>query len=401
MTPVEQAQLRILAEVHPLASEQIGLAEAAGRYTAKEVSSPVDLPHFHNSAMDGYAVRAQDMTTASAERPVALQVIGRVAAGEVFGGEVVAGTCVRLFTGSVLPAGADAVVMQEDTRPLPGRSGEVLFSDTVKPWENIRLRGEDVKRGRLLLPTGEKLTSARIGLLGAVGINKINVSRRPTVAVIATGSELREAGTALAPGQIYESNRLSLATMIAAAGAVPRIYPLVPDTLAATRDALQRASESCDVVLTSGGVSVGEFDFVKTAVEEIGGELGFWKVAIKPGKPFVFGKCGGKLFFGLPGNPVSALVTFALLVRPALLRLQSARRLTLEAQLGVMAEPLVNRGDRRHFVRVTVDDAGQVRSAGIQASHVLSSLSLADGLVDVPPETTFEKGKMVTVLRWE
>jgi molybdopterin molybdotransferase len=192
-----------------------------------------------------------------------------------------------------------------------------------------------------------------------------------------------------------------LAALIRRAGAVPKVYPLVPDALAGTSLALADAFHECDAVVTSGGVSVGEMDFLKRAFEQIGGSLEFWKVAIKPGRPFAFGRLRGKLLFGLPGNPVSALVTFLLLVRPALLRWQGATDVSLPAHPGVLAEPLVNHGERRHFIRVKADSAGMVRSTGIQASHVLSSVAAADGLVDVPADTTLAAGSQVTVLRWE
>ncbi len=219
--------------------------------------------------------------------------------------------------------------------------------------------------------------------------------------LLASGSELLEGGQPLASGKIYESNRAGLAALAAQAGAIPRIFPLVKDSLADTRAALESAFAGCDVVVTSGGVSVGEMDFVKDAFEKIGGELQFWKVAIRPGRPFVFGRLGEKFLFGLPGNPVSAFVTFLLLVRPALARWQGARDVRLPAHPGTLVEPLVNPGERRHFTRVTVDAAGNVRSAGTQASHILSSLASADALVDVPPKTTLPAGAAVSVLRWE
>jgi molybdopterin molybdotransferase len=221
------------------------------------------------------------------------------------------------------------------------------------------------------------------------------------VGLLATGSELQEPGQPLAPGRIYESNRLALAALLRHVGAVPRIFPLVADELAATSRALEEACSQCDAVVTTGGVSVGEMDFIKRAFGQVGGELEFWKVAIKPGRPFAFGRCRGKLLFGLPGNPVSALVTFLLLVRPALLRWQGAANLSLPALPGVLAEPLANDGGRRHFMRVKVDSVGRVYSAGIQASHVLSSVAVANGLVDVPPNTTLGAGTAVSVLRWD
>jgi molybdopterin molybdotransferase len=219
--------------------------------------------------------------------------------------------------------------------------------------------------------------------------------------VLATGSELQEPGEPLKPGMIYESNRVGLAAMIRATGAQPLIFPLVPDVASATRAALLEAFDQCDVVVTSGGVSVGELDLVKGTFEEVGGELQFWKVAIKPGRPFVFGRRAGKLLFGLPGNPVSALVTFFLLVRPALLRWQGARQVAPPLRTGILGEPIANRSDRRHFVRVRVTAAGQIHSAGVQASHFLSSLAAANGLVDVPPQTMLPAGAVVRVMPWD
>ena len=283
----------------------------------------------------------------------------------------------------------------------PNAPGEVLILTPAQPGENVRPRGEDVKRGATLAEAGEVLSVGRIGLLAAAGLARVQVGRQPVVGLLATGSELTEPGQPLAPGRIYESNRLALAALIKRAGAVPKVFPLVADALAATAPALADAFDQCDAVVTSGGVSVGEMDFLKRAFEQIGGKLQFWKVAIKPGRPFVFGRLRGKLLFGLPGNPVSALVTFLLLVRPALLRWQGATDVSLPAHPGVLAEPLANPGERRHFMRVKVDPAGKVRSAGIQASHVLSSLAAANGLVDVPANTTLPAGTAVSVLRWE
>ena len=273
--------------------------------------------------------------------------------------------------------------------------------DQVKPWENVRLCGEDIKRGALLAASGEVMTPGLLSLLAANGIGEVKVGRQPRVGLLATGSELREPGQSLAPGQIYESNRPALLALIRRAGGQPRVWPLVQDTFEATRQALKAAFDQCDIVVTSGGVSVGEMDFVKQAFEEIKGTLELWKVNIKPGRPFVFGRCEDKLLFGLPGNPVSALVTFLLLVRPALLRWQGAVDASLPSHPAVLIESLENRGDRPHFVRVKVDSSGRVASAGVQASHRLRSLAAASGLVRVPPQTVLAAGTAVQVSRWE
>ena len=379
----------------------MALTDAADRVLAEPVVSLVDLPRFDNSAMDGYAVRTADLVAARTEQPVSLRVIGEVAAGAVFADKVAAGTCVRLFTGSPLPEGANAVVMQEDTRLDPLQPGTVWFLAAVRPWENVRLRGEDAKRGARLAEAGDRLTFGQIGLLAAAGLLELKVSRQPRVALLATGSELAESGGPLQPGQIYESNRAMLAALLKRAGARPDIFPLVPDTMEATRSALERALARCDAAITTGGVSVGEFDFVRAALEQMGGELNFWKVSIKPGKPFAFGRVGRKFLFGLPGNPVSALVTFLLLARPALKRMQGTSEAGLSQGPGTLTGSLTNSSDRRHFMRVVQDHAGRVRSVGAQASHLLSSIANANGLVDVPPLTTFAAGSTVTVLRWD
>ena len=401
MLELEEAQAQISAALAPPTSEIIPLSDGAGRVLAERIQSPLDLPVFDNSAMDGYGVRAKDIASARPESPARLRLAGKVAAGEVFAGDVASGTCVRLFTGSPLPRGADAVVMQEDTRLDPSAAGEVLFLTAASPGENVRLSGEDVKRGALLVEAGKVLTVGRLSLLAAVGLMRVSVGRQPVVCLLASGSELRDAGQILAPGQIYESNRASLAALVRRAGAIPQVLPLVADTLAATRVALTEAFDQCDAVVTLGGVSVGEMDFIKSAFEEIGGQLQFWKVAIRPGRPFVFGRYRKKFLFGLPGNPVSAVVTCFLLVRPALLRWQGATDVSLPAHPGVLLESLANHGELRHFTRVKVDAAGRIRSAGRQASHLLSSMARANGLVDLPAHTTLAAGTVVPVLRWE
>ncbi|MHB8519161.1 MAG: molybdopterin molybdotransferase MoeA [Limisphaerales bacterium] len=401
MLDLEEAQRRILSAVAPLGAETVPLNRAAGRFLAERILSPIALPAFDNSAMDGYAVRACDVAGATRSHPVALRQVGQAAAGENFPGEVSVGTCGRLFTGSAMPPGADAVVMQEDTRLDPARPEAVLVFGGVKPAENVRSRGEDVNGGDTLAEPGQRLTAVRMSLLAAVGLTTVSVGEEPRAGLLATGSELQEGGEPLAPGHVFESNRLALATLLESAGATPRLYPLVADTLAATRTALEAAFADNDVVLTSGGASVGELDFVKAALHELGGELEFWKVAIKPGKPFVFGRRRGKILFGLPGNPASALVTFRLLVRPALARLQGASDAIGPTTWGRLGEALTNPGDRRHFVRVTLDATGTVWSAGTQASHVLKSLAESVGLVDVAPQLTLPAGSWVRVLRWD
>ncbi|HMP81680.1 MAG TPA: molybdopterin molybdotransferase MoeA, partial [Verrucomicrobiota bacterium] len=365
------------------------------------VRSAIDLPSFDNSAMDGYAVRSADTRGASLETPVRLGQCAKIPAGGAFSGELKPGDCARLFTGSPMPSGADAVVMQEDTRVEPSTPEIVHVLDVVKPFENVRLQGSDVKRGTVIAAEGQRLTTTGLALLAATGVGSVSVGRQPVTGLLATGSELREAAATLVAGEIYESNRVVLSSLIKQSGAQPRVYPLVPDTSSDTRRSLEQAFAECDIVVTCGGVSVGEFDFVKTAFEAIGGRLDFWKVSMRPGKPFVFGRLGETFLFGLPGNPVSAFVTFLLLARPALLHWQGATDNSLPSAPGVLTETLTNPGDRRHFARVRMDVSGRVRLAGLQVSHALGSLAVANGLVDVPPRCEMTEGTTVKVLRWD
>lgn len=398
MQTLAEAQERVLQAITPLALETVPITEAAGRFLGEPVRAPLDLPSFDNSAMDGYAVRSADIAGATSSAPVILEVVGRVAAGQPAQVEVQAGKCVRIFTGSSLPIGADAVVMQEDTRSVTD-SNQVAILDRAMAGENIRRRGEDVARESQVLEEGHRIWAGSLALLSSLGIPVIRARRRPVIGLLATGAELQEPGKDLAPGNIYESNRLSLATLLERAGAHPHVLPLVGDHLTDIRARLIEAFAHCDGVVSTGGVSVGELDLVKVAFSGMGGEIGLWRVAIKPGKPFMFGRWQNKLFFGLPGNPVSAFVTGALFVRPAVMRWQGASHWSLDAQTAILSEPLSNEGDRAHFVRVTIDKEGRVALSGKQASHVLSSLARANGLLELGPGCRYAAGSSVKVLR--
>ena len=397
MLSLEEAVERSLAAAPLLGSEIVPLADAGGRFVASPLKAGVSLPGFDNSAMDGYAARSADLNGATTESPVELSCIGVIPAGAHPVDKVGEGTCMRIFTGSPIPRGADAVIMQEDCS-TPGDDHTVRCNDSIKPWENIRLKGEDVREGDPLITAGMRITAGTIGLLAATGHHSVEVGLRPKVGLVTTGSELVEPPGELQPGEIYESNRAMLASLVSKANGLPTPYPIVPDTLEATVAALERAFAENDAVLTSGGVSVGDHDHVRPAIERLGGSLDFWKVAVKPGKPFVLGQVGGKPVFGMPGNPVSAIVTYLLMVRPALLKMQGAAEWRLTKRPGRLANELVNKGDRRHFVRVTIDDLGLVRSVGGQRSHMLGSLAKSNGLVDLPPGSCLAKGDPVDVL---
>jgi molybdopterin molybdotransferase len=401
MLELEDAVQRIVARIPPPIPQRLSLRECCGRFLVESILATLDLPPFDNSSMDGYAVRAEDLVQAASGRPVALALQGKLAAGDASELSVNPGGCIRVFTGSRLPSNANAVVMQEETRVSPALPGRVEFLEGPKPWENIRFRGEDVKKGRPIAAPGTALTASRLSLLSSMGIGELTIARRPTVGLLATGSELVEAGETLRPGQLYESNRAALSPLIENAGGTPKIYPIVRDDLKLTREALEQAWNECDLVISCGGVSVGEMDFVKTAFEQLGGRLDFWKVAIKPGRPFVFGECNSRFLFGLPRNPVSAFVTFLLLARPAIRRWQGATDVSLRKISGTLAEAFNNPGNRRHFVRVRVDGSGRIHSAGIQASHMLSSLAEANGLLDLAPQAQLSPNDTTQVLVWD
>ncbi len=396
MRALEEVRAELLSALQPLDSEEILLDHAAGRVLTSAPVSIAAVPPTDTVAMDGYALRAADTRST----PVRLQVIGRVAPGEFFAAAIGPGQAVRVFTGAPLPAGADAVVMQEDTELVFPQTGEVTILEGVKPWESVRFRGEDVAAGRPLLAPGGRLGPTQLGLLAAAGVTTVRVGRRPRVGILVTGSELVTPGQTLKPGQIYESNGLMLRELLLAEGVEVEVTPAVPDREEALATALDRAWSRVDLLVTSGGASVGEPDLVRTMGRRLGGEIHDGEVALKPGKPFFWGVREGRVLTGLPGNPVSAFVTAVLLVLPAVRRLAGLRAVLPPLTPGTLAESLANDDRRRHFVRVRTDAAGHVSLAGIQASHRLGSLALADGLVDVPPQQSLLKGSPVEVIRW-
>lgn len=401
MIELEEALSRLLAGIVPLASETIPLRQAGGRFLAASIGAPIPLPPFDNSMFDGYALRSADVCHASRSNPTRLKILGDIPAGRDWPGRVDVGEAVRIFTGAPLPAGTDAIVMQEDTLLDPSAPGTVCILEASKPWEGVRFAGEDVKAGSEVAKAGDKLTAARLGLLAALGFGVVTVSRKPIVGIFSTGDELVTSGRPLRPGQIYESNRACLIPLLEAAGATMRDFGIVRDGLEATAAALKEAFAECDAVVTSGGVSVGEHDHVKPALELAGGRLDLWRIAIKPGKPFAFGKLDGKCLFGLPGNPISAMVTCLLLVRPALLGMQGASATGPKSVRAELATTLENDGNRRHYVRVRFTASGTVEQCGLQASHALGGFALSDGLVAVPPATRINAGCKVDVLLWD
>lgn len=392
LKPLDEALAELLGFAVCLGGvESVSTFEADGRVLAQDLVSDLQVPAQDNSSMDGYAVRCVDL----ADPAKALPVSQRIPAG-ASGVALAALSVARIFTGAPIPSGADAVVMQEDCEVLSG--GAVRFKVAPKPGQWIRRAGEDVTRGAVVLSRGERLAPAEIGLAASIGLNKLAVLRRPKVALFSTGDELVMPGDVLPeqmqPGAIYNSNRFFLRALLLRLGCEVTDLGIVPDRFDATVQALRAAALNHDLILTSGGVSVGEEDHIKPAVQSLG-SLDLWLIAIKPGKPFAYGRVGNAHFIGLPGNPVSSFVTFLLLVRPFILRLQGVVDIASKS-IAVSAHFKWAKADqRREFLRVKRNAAGGLDLFPNQSSGVLTSAVWGDGLVDNPPGQTIAFGDVV------
>lgn len=381
MIPVSEALARIVDATPVLGTERVAMVDAAGRVAAEDVVATRLVPAAANSAMDGFAVRHADLSTV----PARLRILAVEPAGTVSDAVVVAGTAVKLFTGSVIPAGADTVVKVEDTEE---RDGHVTVRAAPKPRGNVREAGEDVRPGQVVVAAGTPLGPADLGILASVGRATLVVHRRPRVAIVATGSELVELDETPGPGQVVNTNAYALAAAVREAGGDPVVFPIVRDRPEDLRAQLADAL-AADVTLTTGGVSVGELDYVKDTLAALGVEQVFWKVAQKPGKPLAFGRRDGRLVFGLPGNPVSALVCFAVYVRPALRRMQGHRRIHLPVVYARLASATKKAKGLTEFLRVQLADGPDGPLATPfreQGSGVLTSLGAGAGLLVGPAE---------------
>jgi molybdopterin molybdotransferase len=399
MLSVEEALEHVLGLFHILEVERVPILEVLQRVLAEDVHADMDIPPHANSAMDGYALIAADTIGANAQSPRSLRIIADLAAGYVADRPVVAGTAIRIMTGAPIPAGADAVVRFEDTE-LKG--DHVLTRVQVPPGENVRAAGEDVKQGTVVVHKGTRLRPQEVGMLAAVGQREVLVRRRPRVAILATGDEVVEIDATVTPGKIRNSNSYSNAAQVLRCGGVPVMLGIAPDDVKELTAKIRGGlSQQVDLFITSGGVSVGDFDVVKNVLAAEG-EIRFWRVRMKPGKPLAFGRIKGVPVLGLPGNPVSAMVSFELFARPALLHMQglaSLERPTVEA---VLMDALGRKDDRRHYVRVRVEyEEGEYRAypTGEQGSGILSSMVEADGLAIIPEGwPAAAKGTKVRVL---
>ena len=399
LSSLDVALQQLLASASPqLPAEQVPVGDADGRVLAQNVVSALHVPPHDNSAVDGYALRCGDVVQLGTSLPVSQ----RIAAG-TSGLSLQTGTVARIFTGAPVPPGADAVVMQEDCTALPPSDATVNLplvqvNTQPIPGQNIRRAGEDVALGDVVLRRGQRLGPAELGLAASIGMAELVVARSPRVALFSTGDELVIPGTVapqdMAPGAIYNSNRYFLSALLRRLGCVVTDMGIVPDQRDATVQALRDAAQSHDVILTSGGVSVGEEDHIKPAVQTLG-TLDLWQIAIKPGKPFAYGRIADAHFIGLPGNPVSSFVTFLVLVRPFLLQLQGMRDIAMQT-VAARADFTWARADkRREFLRVRRNAAGGLELFPNQSSGVLTSAVWGDGLVDNPPGRTIAPGDTV------
>ncbi len=404
LKPLDEALADLLDKAIPLPeADTVATFDADGRVLAQNCVSALQVPPQDNSSMDGYAVRCADVAAAGGALPITLPVSQRIAAGSA-GEALWPGTAARIFTGAPVPEGADAILMQEDCEALSTGEGlgQVRINAVPPQGQWIRRAGEDITRGAVVLAAGTRLTPAELGLAASIGLHELQVARRPRVALFSTGDELVMPGEVppeqMRPGAIYNSNRFFLRAMLLRLGCEVTDFGIVPDRREATIAALRNASSAHDLILTSGGVSVGEEDHIKPAVETLG-TLSLWQIAMKPGKPFAYGQIlrdgGAAHFMGLPGNPVSSFLTFALLVRPFVLRLQGVVDVAPQS-IAARADFAWPKADkRREFLRVRHNAAGGLDLFGNQSSGVLTSAAWGDGVVDNPAGQTIAVGDTV------
>ncbi|MDH4100560.1 MAG: molybdopterin molybdotransferase MoeA [Nitrospirota bacterium] len=386
MISVDDALKTILAGVPVLGTEKVHIIDTLGRVIAEDVISGRNIPPFDNSAMDGYALKAADTTGASPEKPATLKVVADLPAGYTLDRELQAGEAVRIMTGAPVPPGADSVVRVEDTEKR-GETVRILVQ--VKSGKDTRRKGEDVKVGDVVIEKGTRITPAAVGMMSSVGRSMVQVYQRPRVAVLATGDEVVDVDQEAGPGKIYNSNGYTIASQVREAGGLPVMLGIAKDTRE-DLEAKLKAGLTCDVIISSGGVSVGDFDFVKDVLSSLGSEMKFWKVGMRPGKPLAFGVIGGKPAFGLPGNPVSSMVTFEQFVRPALRKMMGYAALQRPTVNAVLEDDVKKEPSLRFFVRGVVsrvDGKYRVSTTGPQGSGILRSMVIANGLIVLPEGT--------------
>ncbi|WP_028866439.1 molybdopterin molybdotransferase MoeA [Psychromonas hadalis] len=399
LMPLEQALTKLQSAVTNVCEAiSLPLSQALGFALAQDIQSPINVPSFNNSAMDGYALNQADLLDATASNPLSLKMIGKSFAGAPYSGELPTACCIRIMTGAVMPNCADTVVMQERVQA----TGELItFTQTPKLADNVRLAAEDLQQGQTVLKAGHKLTPRDIPLIASLGIAEISVFRKLKVAVISSGDELKNLGEALSEGDIYDSNRYSIIALLSRLNVEVIDFGIIKDDLPLIRAAVKSADKQADVVITSGGVSVGEADYIKEVLTELG-EIGFWKLAIKPGKPFAFGKLPNSIFFGLPGNPVSAMVTLYQLAVPTMATMAGLNAKPAIRFNAIATDKLRKSAGRTDFQRAnySVNAKGQlvVSTTGSQGSGVFSSMSQSNCFIVLEQDRgNVEVGETVTI----
>lgn len=397
MVEVEEAISIILSSTRVLKTEEISLLDSLSLVLAEDIDSDTNIPYFDNSAMDGYAVKADDTMDASRENPVQLEVIEDLPAGYLPKTHLTKGKAIRIMTGAIIPENADAVVMVEDTQ----KHGSIVrvFKE-VKKHENIRFAGEDIRKNDLVIKKGTIIRAQEIGVLASLGKTKVKVIEKPKVAILATGDELLEIDKKIENGKIRNSNTYALISLVKKYGAIPVNLGIAKDNKEDIEDKLKQGLNA-DILLVSAGVSVGDYDYVRDVLINLGVKLRFWKVAMKPGKPLIFGTLQDKIIFGLPGNPVSSMISFEQFARPCILKMMGKEKLRKQEILAKLEQDIEKKPGRIHFLRAVVykkDNENYVKIAKKQGSGIFSSLVLANSLVIIPKETSFvKKGSIVSV----
>ena len=416
MLSVEEALQKILAEINVLEPETAPIIETLGKVLAEDIISDINVPPLDNSAMDGFAVRSEDTKGASGKTPITLKVTDTVLAGGISKNEVVPGTAIRIMTGAPIPSGADSIIQFEDTDDQKNkdassnqRAEQVSIFAETRPGQNVRLAGEDIAKGKTVLKKGITIRPAEIGLMASVGRSRVKVIRRPVVAILSTGDELIEVDKPLPEGKIHDSNACSITGLVKRYGGIPKMLGIARDNEKELVNKLKQAQDT-DMLLTTGGVSMGDYDLVKDIIAR-DGEMVFWKVRVKPGKPLAFGRIKSKdkngrvksiPHLGLPGNATSCMVSFELFVRPALLKMMGKQNLGKPSIDVIIEDTIVNDAGRRIYDRAIIEKRNghyYARLTGPQGSGILTSMSLANGLVVIPEETKkVNKGDTVRAL---
>ena len=385
MTTVDEALDKILSHIHPLGFEKVSVLDSLGRVAGEDIHARRDIPPFDNSAMDGYAIRSQDVEKASSNHPVRLEVIEDLPAGSISTKKLQKGKAIRIMTGAPVPKEADAVIPVEDTKK---ENGSALILRAATPGENIRRSGEDVKKADRVISNGDMIRPAEVGMLVSVGRSFVSVYQRPLVSILCTGDELVDVDGDLDEVKIISSNSYTLGAQVKDCGAIPLQLGIARDRKEEIEEKLRQGIRA-DVIISSAGVSVGDYDFVKDVMKQLGMEMVFWKVAMRPGQPLAFGTIGGKPVFGLPGNPVSSMISFEQFVRPSLLKMMGHRKLFRPVVEAVLKEDIKKMAGRRYFIRGSVSfekDQYLVSTTGEQGSGILRSMVKANGLIVIPEE---------------